>query len=427
MLHQSAERRATRATSSTRGAKNKGKTMTSTADYKALEAKYYMQVVRRMPPVLVRGEGTKVFDNDGNEFLDFTAGWAVLNLGHSHPAVTKAIQEQAGAILQMSNLFYTVPQLSLAQTIVDNSDVDRVFFCNSGAEANEGAAKLARKWGKLKLSGAHEIITTLNSFHGRTQAMMAATGQPAYQDNWRPLMPGFVNVPYNDLQAIKDAYVEGRTCAVMLEPVQGEGGVNMPDPGYLKDVMDFCHEKDILFMLDEVQTGMGRLGTLFGYQQFDGVEPDVMTLGKAVGAGAPLGAFTCKEFCSVLEPGDHGSTFGGNALTTAAGAAAATVMVEEDVPAKSLKTSAYLFGKLNSLKEKHPFITEVRGMGLLVGMEMSKDIAAPTVGEALDNGLLLNAVRPNTIRFMPPLTVSEAEIDKAIDILDAALEKTSAE
>lgn len=400
--------------------------MTSTADYKALEAKYYMQVVRRMPPVLVRGEGTKVWDNDGKEYLDFTAGWAVLNLGHSHPAVTKAIQDQAGKILQMSNLFYTVPQLPLAQLIVDNSAVDRVFFCNSGAEANEGAAKLARKWGKVKLNGAYEIITALNSFHGRTQAMMAATGQPHYQDNWKPLMPGFVNVPYNDFDAIKNAYAEGRTCAVLLEPLQGEGGVNVPAKDYLKRVMDFCHEKNILFMLDEVQTGMGRLGTLFGYQQFEGVEPDVMTLAKALGSGAPLGAFTCKEFCAVLEPGDHGSTFGGNALTTAAGAAAAKVMVEEDIPQKSLKASAHLVGKLNALKEKHNFIKEVRGMGLLIGLEMTKEIAAPAVRECLDNGLLLNAVRPNTIRFMPPLTVSTAEIDRAVEILDAALAKTGA-
>ena len=190
--------------------------MTSSAEYKNLESKYYMQVVNRMPPVLVRGEGTRVFDNDGNSYLDFTAGWAVLNLGHSHPAVTDAIRDQAGKILQMSNLFYTTPQLPLAKIIVDNSDIDRVFFCNSGAEANEGACKVARKWGKVKLDGAYEIITTLDSFHGRTQAMMAATGQPHYQDNWRPLMPGFVNVPYNDIQAIKDAYKEGQTCAVLL-------------------------------------------------------------------------------------------------------------------------------------------------------------------------------------------------------------------
>ena len=398
--------------------------MTSSADYKALESKYYMQVVNRMPPVLVRGEGTRVFDNDGKSYLDFTAGWAVLNLGHSHPAVTEAIRDQAGKILQMSNMFYTTPQLPLAQIIVDNSAVDRVFFCNSGAEANEGACKVARKWGKTKLDGAYEIITTFDSFHGRTQAMMAATGQPAYQEKWTPLMPGFVNVDYNDVQAIKDAYVEGRTCAVLLEPVQGEGGVNIPSDNYLKDVMDFCHEKNILFMLDEVQTGMGRIGTLFGYQQWEGVEPDVMTLAKALGSGAPLGAFTTKEFCSVLEPGDHGSTFGGNALTTAAGSAAAKVIVEENIPELANKTGAYFQGKLNALAEKYEFITEVRGMGLLIAVEMSKDIAGATVTASLPEGLLMNAVRPNMIRFMPPLNVTRDEVDEAVAILDKVLEET---
>ena len=398
--------------------------MTTSDDYKALESKYYMQVVNRMPPVLVRGEGTRVFDNDGKSYLDFTAGWAVLNLGHSHPAVTEAIRDQAGKILQMSNLFYTTPQLPLAQIIVDNSAVDRVFFCNSGAEANEGACKVARKWGKTKLDGAYEIITTFDSFHGRTQAMMAATGQPAYQEKWTPLMPGFVNVDYNDVQAIKDAYVEGRTCAVLLEPVQGEGGVNIPSDNYLKDVMDFCHEKNILFMLDEVQTGMGRIGTLFGYQQWEGVEPDVMTLAKALGSGAPLGAFTTKEFCSVLEPGDHGSTFGGNALTTAAGSAAAKVIVEENIPELANETGAYFQGKLNALAEKYEFITEVRGMGLLIAVEMSKDIAGATVTASLPEGLLMNAVRPNMIRFMPPLNVTRDEVDEAVAILDKVLEET---
>ena len=392
--------------------------MTSSAEYKALESKYYMQVVNRMPPVLIRGEGTRVFDNDGISYLDFTAGWAVLNIGHNHPAVTEAIRDQAGKILQMSNLFYTTPQLPLAKIIVDNSHVDRVFFCNSGAEANEGACKVARKWGKLKLDGAYEIITTLDSFHGRTQAMMAATGQPHYQDNWKPLMPGFVNVPYNDVQAIKNAYVKGKTCAVLIEPVQGEGGVNIPSDKYLKEIMDFCHQENILFMLDEVQTGMGRIGTLFGYQQFSGVEPDVMTLAKALGSGAPLGAFTTKEFCSVLEPGDHGSTFGGNALTTAAGAAAAKVLVEENIPSLANETGAYFQGKLKALSEKHGFISEVRGMGLLIAIEMSKEISGTIVSTALQKGLLINAVRPNMIRFMPPLNVSKGEIDEAVEILD---------
>ena len=400
--------------------------MTSSDDYKALESKYYMQVVNRMPPVLVRGEGTRVFDNDGKSYLDFTAGWAVLNIGHNHPDVTEAIRDQAGKILQMSNLFYTTPQLPLAKILIDNSDVDRVFFCNSGAEANEGACKVARKWGKTKLNGAYEIITTFDSFHGRTQAMMAATGQPAYQEKWTPLMPGFVNVDYNNVQAIKDAYVEGRTCAVMLEPVQGEGGVNIPSENYLKDVMDFCHEKNILFILDEVQTGMGRIGTLFGYQQFEGVEPDVMTLAKALGSGAPLGAFLTKEFCSVLEPGDHGSTFGGNALTTAAGAAAAKVIVDENIPALASETGAYFQGKLNALAEKYDFITEVRGMGLLIALQMNIDIAGATVTAALPEGLLINAVRPNMIRFMPPLNATRDEIDEAVAILDNVLAVTGA-
>ena len=400
--------------------------MTTSDDYKALESKYYMQVVNRMPPVLVRGEGTRVFDNDGKSYLDFTAGWAVLNIGHNHPAVTEAIRDQAGKILQMSNLFYTTPQLPLAKILIDNSDVDRVFFCNSGAEANEGACKVADKWGKTKRDGAYEIITTFDSFHGRTQAMMAATGQPAYQEKWTPLMPGFVNVDYNNLQAIKDAYVEGRTCAVMLEPVQGEGGVNIPSDTYLKDVMDFCHEKNILFILDEVQTGMGRLGTMFGYQQFEGVEPDVMTLAKALGSGAPLGAFLTKEFCSVLEPGDHGSTFGGNALTTAAGAAAAKVIVDENIPELANETGAYFQGKLNSLAEKYDFITEVRGMGMLIALQMNVDIAGATVTAALPEGLLINAVRPNMIRFMPPLNVTRDEIDEAVAILDKVLAVTGA-
>lgn len=393
--------------------------MTNATDWKAIEAKYYMQVVRRRPLVLVRGEGTKVFDDQGREFLDFTAGWAVLNLGHAHPAVTAAIRDQAGQIMQMSNLYYTTPQLKLAQILIDHSCFDRIFFANSGAEANEGASKLARKYGKQRLNGAHEIITTFNSFHGRTQAMMAATGQPHYQENWKPLMPGFVNVEYNNIDAIKRATTD-KTSAVLVEPVQGEGGVNVPAPDYLKKVQAWCKEKKLLFMVDEVQTGMGRLGTLFGYQQF-GVEPDVMTLAKALGAGAPLGAFLCKQEFSVLEPGDHGSTFGGNALTTAAGWAAAKVMVDENIPAKAARTGVYFMGKLAALKEKHSFVRDVRGMGLLIGFELADNRSAALMQECEKNGLLVNSVRPNTIRFMPPLTVSNAEIDRAVEIFDRAL------
>ncbi len=398
--------------------------MTTGEQWKEIEAKYYMQVVRRMPMVLERAEGTYVYDTEGKAYLDFTAGWAVLNIGHSHPAVTAAIQEQAGKILQMSNLFYTIPQLKLAQTLIDNSCMDRVFFCNSGAEANEGASKLARKYGKLHRNGAYDIITANNSFHGRTMAMMAATGQAHYQDNWRPLMPGFVNVDYNDVEAIKNATTDN-TCAVMLEPVQGEGGVNVPDPDYFAQVRAWCDEKQLLLIADEVQTGMGRLGTLFGYEKF-GVEPDVITMAKGLGAGAPLGAFLCKQACAVLEPGDHGSTFGGNALTTAAGAAGAQVLVEENWSQKGAETGEYLYGKLRSLQDKYDFVEEVRGMGMLLGMQMSDDRAAAVIAETVANGLILNAVRPNTIRFMPPLTTSRDEIDKAMAILDAALAKVPA-
>ncbi len=238
-------------------------------------------------------------------------------------------------------------------------------------------------------------------------------------------MPGFVNVNYDDFDAIKAATNE-KTCAVLVEPIQGEGGVNVPAQDYLKRVQDWCKSKNILFMLDEVQTGMGRLGTFFGYQQFPGVEPDVMTLAKALGSGVPLGAFLCKEFCAVLEPGDHGSTFGGNALATAAGAAAAKVIEEEKVPGKAAKAGTYLMGKLTALKEKHTFVKDVRGMGLLVGLEMSDNRSAPVVRECLDNGLLLNSVRPNTIRLMPPLNVTNAEIDQAVRILDASLSKVPA-
>jgi len=252
---------------------------------------------------------------------------------------------------------------------------------------------------------------------------MAATGQPHYQDNWKPLMPGFVNVEFDNLQAIKDAYDKDKTCAVLLEPIQGEGGVNVPAKDYLREVMEFCHEKNILFMLDEVQTGMGRLGTLFGYQKFEGVQPDVMTLAKALGAGTPLGAFLTKDSCDVLEPGDHGSTFGGNALTTAAGAAAAKVIVEENIPELAEETGDYLIDRLEELSSTfHGLVTDIRGKGLLVGFEMNQDIAGAIVTKSLDDGLLINAVRPNMIRFMPPLNVTKDEVDESIRIIKKAIE-----
>jgi acetylornithine/N-succinyldiaminopimelate aminotransferase len=396
-----------------------------TTDWKAQEAKYYMHLVNRQPVVIQRGEGARVWDVDGKEYLDFTAGWAVVNLGHAHPAVTKAIQEQAGNLLQTSNQFYTTPQLELAEALVENSCLDKVFFCNSGAEANEGAVKLARKYGRMNRNGGQEIITALNSFHGRTLAMAAATGQPAYQEKWAPLTPGFVNVPYDDLDAVKGA-TNDSTCAIMVEVLQGEGGVNVPTEGYLKGLREWCDANQLLLIFDEVQTGAGRLGTLWGHQAFD-VEPDVMTLAKGLGNGVPVGAFLTKDWCDVLEPGDHGSTFGGNALATAAANATIRFMVDNDVPGNAARVGDYFKGKLEEFKAAHADnVVDVRGMGLLLALQFSDTISAKVVAACNEEGLLLNPVRPDAIRFMPPLTITEADVDEAIEKLGRGLAKAFA-
>jgi acetylornithine/N-succinyldiaminopimelate aminotransferase len=372
--------------------------------------------------VIERGEGARVWDVDGKEYLDFTAGWAVVNLGHAHPAVTKAIQEQAAKLMQTSNQFYTVPQLQLAEALVENGCLDKVFFSNSGAEANEGAVKLARKYGRLHRNGAQEVITMLNSFHGRTLAMAAATGNPHYQDVWKPLTPGFVNVPYDDIEAIKGATNDG-TCAVMVEVLQGEGGVNVPTEGYLKALREWCDEKGLLLIFDEVQTGIGRLGTLYGHQAFD-VEPDVMTLAKGLGNGVPVGAFLCKDGCDVLEPGDHGSTFGGNALATAAANATVRFVVEHDVAGNAKRVGAYFMEKLEQFKATHEdTVSDVRGMGLLLAMQFSDTISPKVVAACNDEGLLLNPVRPDAIRFMPPLIITEADVDEAMEKLERGIAK----
>ena len=395
--------------------------MTISSDWIAKEQKYYAQTVRRQPVVIVRGEGTRVWDADGKEYLDFVAGWAVNNLGHSHPVITQAIVEQAGTLLQTSNQFYTVPQLQLAEILIENSCLDQVFFGNSGAEANEGALKLARRYGKLHRDGAYEVITAFNSFHGRTMATLAATGQPPYQEAFTPLLPGFVHVDFNDVEAIMNATTD-RTAAVFLEPVQGEGGVNIPADDYLSRVREWCDEKGLLLILDEIQTGMGRLGSLFGYQEF-GVEPDVITLAKGLGYGTPIGAFLSKEYCMALVPGDHGSTFGGNALTTAAAYAGTKFLIENDIPGHARAMGDHLQRRLNELKSRFSFVKDVRGKGLLVAMEFESDIAGQLLTHANAGGLLLNAVKPNAIRFMPPLNVTAEEIDQAMSLLEDALGK----
>ena len=396
-----------------------------TTDWKAVESNYYMFAVRRQPVVIVRGQGTKVWDEDGKEYLDFTAGWAVNNAGHANPEIAAAIIEQAGTLLQTSNQFYTVPQLRLAKILVENSCLDKVFICNSGAEANEGAVKLARKYGKVRLNGAYEVITAFNSFHGRTLAMTAATGQPHYQELYKPLPIGFKHVPFDDVEAVIAATTD-RTAAVMLEPVQGEGGVNIPSPGYLEGVREWCDEKGLLLIFDEVQTGLGRLGTLFGYETF-GVEPDVMTLAKGLGGGVPIGAFLAKDSASVFEPkGEHGSTFGGNALTCAAAFASTKYVIDNDLPGNAMRMGDYLGAALEALKDRRDAVKDVRGMGLLWAVEFETDMAADIYPAAMDEGLLLGLLGPNGIRLMPPLTVDEAEIDQAMERLDSAVAKASA-
>jgi predicted acetylornithine/succinylornithine family transaminase len=390
-----------------------------TSKWQELEAKYYMQTVTRVPVTLVRGEGARVWDDQGKEYLDLVAGWAVDTLGHCHPAVVDAITEQARTLIQTSNQFYTIPQVQLVQLLVENSCLDRVFLCNSGTEANEGAVKLARRYGSLHLGGAYEVITAFSSFHGRTLSMVAATGQAKHQTPFQPLPAGFVNVAYNDIEAIKTATTE-KTCAVMLEPVQGEGGVNIPDEDYLKKVRAWCDEKGILLMLDEIQTGIGRLGTLFGYELY-GVTPDVVSLAKGLGGGVPIGAIMARESACALVPGEHGSTFGGNPLTCAAAYATVKYVIDNDVCRQARKAGQYFIDGLEGLRLKYDLVTEVRGRGLLLVMEFSRDAGGEMLTACLENGLLVNRVKPNALRFMPPLNIGIDDIDRALVILDRVL------
>ena len=388
-------------------------------DWPALERQYFMHVVDRLPLTIVKGKGARVRDEAGKEYLDFVGGWAVNSLGHCHPVVIEAITEQAQSLIHTSNQFYTVPQLRLAQLLVENSCLDKVFFGNSGAEANEAAIKLARRYGQLNLSGAYEIITTLGSFHGRTLATVAATGQEKIQKPFPPLPTGFVNVGFNSIDAIKSATTE-HTCAVMIEPVQGEGGVNLPDDSYLSEVRAWCDQKGILLILDEIQTGIARTGSLFAYQQY-GVEPDIMTLAKGLGSGVPVGAILAKEKAAVFTVGEHGSTFGGNPLVCAAAYAALKFIVDNDIAGKVKEVGDYLIQGLAKIKEKFPIVSGVRGRGLLVAIEFKRDIAPSLVAACLEKGLLVNQLKPNALRFMPPLIIGSGEVDEALGILDAAL------
>ncbi len=391
----------------------------SQTNWHEVEATLYLTTFRRIPLTIVRGEGMRVWDDHGKEYLDFVGGWAVNALGHCHPVLVEAIERQARTLIHTSNQFYTIPQLELAALLVNNSCMDRVFFANSGVESAEGAVKLARRYGKLHLDGAYEVITVGDSFHGRTLAMTAATAQQKYQELYSHLPPGFVNVEWNDVQAIRDA-TGPNTCAVMLEPLQGEAGVRIPAADYLPQVRQWCDEKGILLILDEVQTGIGRTGTLFAYEQAN-IEPDILVLAKGLASGVPIGAFLARERASVFQPGDHGSTFGGNPLACAAAYAVVNYIVENNIPAHVARVGARFLDKLNGLVQELPMASAARGRGLLLALVLERDIAQDVTLECLNHGLLVNRVRPNAIRFMPPLIATDEDIDEAINILRTIL------
>ncbi|ABB30450.1 acetylornithine and succinylornithine aminotransferase [Geobacter metallireducens RCH3] len=393
------------------------------ADWIAKGDKYIMKTYGRYPLVPVRGEGCRVWDADGKEYLDFLAGVAVNNLGHCHPKVVAALQKQAAEMIHCSN-YYNIPtQIELAELLCSNSFADKAFFCNSGAEANEAAIKLARKYAREKTGDVerYEIITAIASFHGRTMATISATGQEKVQKFFDPLLHGFTYVPFDDADAL-EAAVTPKTCAVMLEPIQGEGGVVIPSADYFRKVREICDRHGLLLIFDEVQVGIGRTGKLFAHEHFD-VTPDIMTLAKALAGGAPIGSMLAKdEVAASFSPGTHGSTFGGNPLVTAAGVAAVRAVLEEGLLNRAEEMGEYLVGELERLKEKYAFITDVRGIGLMIGMELSAP-AGEIVLKGLERGVLLNVAQDKVLRFVPPLIVTKQEVNEMIAVLDGILEE----
>ncbi len=386
------------------------------------ESTVFMMSAGRLPVTLVRGEGTRVWDEDGADYLDFVAGIASDSLGHCHPVIVDAIKSQGETLLHVSNYFYTLPQLDLADAVLEASGMSRIFFCNSGAEATEGAIKIGRKWGMTRKEGAYEIITMEQSFHGRTLASVSATGTPRYSEPFRRV-DGFRHVPFNDVDAVRAA-VGPQTAAILVEPLQGEGGVNVADPGYLAALREICDEHNLLLMLDEVQTGIGRTGRMFAWQHED-VQPDVMALAKGLGSGVPIGAVVANERGDILEPGDHGTTFGGQPFTCAVANATVRHILAERIPEQAAAKGEALMNDLRALQDRHPAISEVRGQGLLVAIEFSAELGPALVAACRERGLLCNVVKPNTLRLVPPLTVSDDELAEAVGIIDAALAAVS--
>lgn len=397
--------------------KSKANTMTTKETIELFD-KYVIGNYGRLPRVIVRGEGCWLWDADGNKILDMFPGWAVSGIGHCHPKVVEALRKQAGELIHMDNTFYTEQQGRLAKMLSERAFGGKCFFCNSGAEANEAAMKLARKH---TAAGKYKFITAERGFHGRTFAAVTATAQPKYHQGFLPMLPGFSYVPYNDIKALEAAFND-EVAAVLVEPIQGEGGINMATKEYLGAIRELCDRHGAIMILDEVQTGMGRTGKWFGYQQFD-VEPDIITMAKALGGGAAIGAMMARaEIAASLVPGTHASTFGGNSLACAASIAVIEAIEEEGLLDNAARMGEYARGKLEALAQKHSIIDHVRGIGLMIGVQLNT-AGAGIVSRCLELGLRVNCTHETVLRFMPPMNVSREHLDQAIAVLDTAISR----
>lgn len=381
---------------------------------------YVLPSYQRFPITIVKAESSYIYDDKGKKYLDFLSGWSVSNLGHRPPAVVAAIKKQADELIHVPNVFYLEPQGRLAKLLVENSIPGKVFFGNSGAEANEAAIKFAKLYGQGK---RHKIVTTERSFHGRTSAAMAATGQNGVKKSFAPHLPGFVHVPFNDIEALKAA-ADDETVAIMLELVQGEGGIHIATPEYAAAIQVICKEKDILLIVDEVQSGMGRTGTLFAYEGY-GLEPDIVTSAKSLASGLPIGAtIVGTKVAANVKPGMHGSTFGGGSLVAAAAIATLQEVISPEVRENTAKLSGLFAEKLAGLKNKHACIKEIRQKGLMIGIELNQS-SKPAVAECLEKGLFINSTQDTVIRLLPPLTATAGEVDQAISVIDGVLQPLS--
>jgi acetylornithine/N-succinyldiaminopimelate aminotransferase len=400
-------------------------TESNTRDWVALEHQYYQGTFKRQPITLVRGEGVRVWDSQGRSYLDFVAGIAVNVLGHCHPAIIEAVQQQVTQLVHVSNLYYNVRQIELAEQLGLLSSGMRSFFSNSGAEANEAAIKLARKYGRLHHDGAYEIISMERSFHGRTLATTAATGQAAYQASWAPIPDGFKQVPFNDLDAVKAA-TSSKTVGILVETIQGEGGIWPATKEFIQGLRQWCDEQNLVLICDEVQAGMGRTGKFFGWEHYD-IRPDIITLAKGLAGGVPIGATLTGPRTDLFTPGDHGSTFGGNPIACAAGIATLKTLLRENLLDNAAKMGANWRGTLEQLCAKYPTIIDSpRGMGLMLAVHVQRDLAPAIVQKALEHGLLLNSTSPDTLRMIPPLILTQANLDEAATLFDQALADVAA-